>query len=191
MMIAGGLGWRTLACDLGHWRDPWEDLSEGQGWMIGVVLLVTNGVVLLSRACTVHSSHLPTGKTVTRQPEVAGQWSCMTPRSMRPEIINHVTEKAWSFSWYSGDQLWQRMLILNARHWRDTPVHFSRRIVIMSEDQTMCSCDYRFCCEFVDWITGCDDYLQESRVAHELECRVVITSCSRRRETRGIESRGS
>ena len=35
----------------------------------------------------------------------------------------------------------------------------------------------------VGWVTGCDDFLYESRVAHELEYRVVITSCARQRET--------
>ena len=71
-----------------------EDLIEGQSWTIGVVLLVTIGVVLLSGACIVHDSHLPTGRTVTREPEVARQPSCMTPRSMRAEIMNHVKERA-------------------------------------------------------------------------------------------------
>ena len=66
-----------------------EDLSEGQSWMIGVGLLVTIGVVLLSCACIVCYSHLPTGRIVTREPEVARQPSCMTLRSMRAETINH------------------------------------------------------------------------------------------------------
>ena len=38
--------------------------------------------------------------------------------------------------------------MLNAQYCRDTLVHLLRRIAIMSEDQTMCSCDYRVCCEF-------------------------------------------
>ena len=50
--------------------------------MIGVVLLVTDGVTLLSSACVVHSSHLPTGRMVTREPEVARQPSCVTLRNM-------------------------------------------------------------------------------------------------------------
>ena len=59
-----------------------EDLIEGQSWMIGVVSLVTVGVVLLCCARTVHSSHLPTGGQVTREPEGARQPGCMNPRSM-------------------------------------------------------------------------------------------------------------
>ena len=37
-----------------------EDLIDGQSWTIGVVLLVTVGVVLLSCACIVCYPHLPT-----------------------------------------------------------------------------------------------------------------------------------
>ena len=33
--------------------------------------------------------------------------------------------------------------------------------------QTKCICNSRFCCEFVGWVAGCDDYLCESRVVHE------------------------
>ena len=69
-------------------------------------------------------------------------------------------------SWYFGDQLWQ-LMVLDTQSFRETLVQFSRRIAIMSEDQTMCSCNYRVCCEVVDWITGCDDYLYESRVAQK------------------------
>ena len=83
MLVVSGTGARSLG----------KDLSEGQSWTIGVVLLVTVGVVLLSCACIVHYSHLPTGSIVTREPEVARQPSCMTPRSMRAEIINHVRER--------------------------------------------------------------------------------------------------
>ena len=132
----GSLGWRNVACGFGHWG---EDLIEGLSWTIGVVLLDTFGVILLSCACIVHSSHLPTGRTATREPEVARQPSCMTLRSMRPEIINHVKERTWSLSWYCGDQLWQLMVMLSARCCRDTLVQFLRRIAIMSVDQTMCS----------------------------------------------------
>ena len=96
MMIAGAWAGEQLHVISGSGVIIGEDLREGQGWLIGVVLLVTLGVILLSCACTVHSSHLPTGRTVTREPEVARHWSCMTPRSMRPEIINHVKEKTWS-----------------------------------------------------------------------------------------------
>ena len=73
-----------------------EDLLEGHSWTMGVVLLVTVGVGLLSCVCAVFDPHLPTGNVhVTREPEVASQPSGMTSRSMRNEIINHlnVTKK--------------------------------------------------------------------------------------------------
>ena len=89
---------------------------------------------------------------MTGKPEVARQPTSMTPRSMRAEIINHVKEKSRGLSWYSGDQLWQLMLMLNARYCRDALVHLLRRIAIMSEDQTMSSCEYRVDCEFFDWV---------------------------------------
>ena len=117
-----------------------EDLIEGQSWTIGVVLLVTAGVVLLSCACFVHYSHLPTVRTVTRKPEVARQPSCMTPRSMRAEIIDHVKER------------------------QDSLVQFLRRIATMSEDQVKCIYNSRVCGEFFDWVTSCDDYLYESKL---------------------------
>ena len=80
---------------------------------MGVVLLVTVGVVLLSCACVVCDPHLPTGNVhVTREPEVAPQLSCMSPRTRRD--IDHVKERTWILSWYSGDQLWQLMM-LNTR----------------------------------------------------------------------------
>ena len=63
---------------------------------MGVVLLVTFGVGLLSCVCAVFDPHLPTGNVhVTREPEVAWQASGMTLRGMRGEIINHssVTER--------------------------------------------------------------------------------------------------
>ena len=101
-----------------------EDLIEGQSWTIGVVLLVTVGVVLLSCACFVHYSHLPTGRTVTREPEVARQPCCMTPRSMRAEIMNHVKERQGSL------------------------VQLLRRIATMSEDQVKCIYNSRVCGEF-------------------------------------------
>ncbi len=69
-----------------------EDLIDGQSWTIGVVLLVTVGVVLLSCACIVCYPHVPTGRIVTRKPEVARQPSCMTLRSVRAETINHKRE---------------------------------------------------------------------------------------------------
>ena len=159
-----------------------EDLFEGQNWTMGVVLLVTVGVVLLSCACIVCDSHLRTGN-VTREPEVAKQLSCMSPRSMRAHDIDHVKERTWILSRYSGGQLLQLMM-LNTRSFCEN----LRHIATMSEDQAKCICNSRVCCEFVGWVTGCDDNLNESRVAHELEYRVVITSCARQRETRVVRS---
>ena len=91
-----------------------EDLIEGQSWTIGVVLLVTVGVVLPGCACIVCYSHLPTEGYATREPEVAEQQSVMSPRSMRADNIDHVKERTWILSWCSGDQLWQLMM-LNTR----------------------------------------------------------------------------
>ena len=143
-----------------------EDLCEGHSWTMGVALLVTVGVVLLSCACAVLDPHLPTGNVhVTREPEVARQQSCTTLRSMRTDIINHVNGRTWSLSWYSEDQLWQLMVMLNARYCRrDTLVQLLRRIAIMSENQTMCSGDDRVWGEFFDCVTGGDGYLYESKL---------------------------
>ena len=49
-----------------------EDLIVVHSWTMGVVLLVTVGVGLLSCACAVFDPHLPTGNVhVTREAEVA------------------------------------------------------------------------------------------------------------------------
>ena len=49
-----------------------EDLIEGHSSTMGVVLLVTVGVGLLSCVCAVFDPHLPYGNVhVTREPEVA------------------------------------------------------------------------------------------------------------------------
>ena len=94
--------------------------------------------------CAVFDPHLPTGNVhVTREPEVAWQPRGMTLRSMRNETINHAKEKTCSLSWYSGDQLWQLIEMLNARYGRYTLVQLLRRIAIMSENQTRCSGDDR------------------------------------------------
>ena len=57
---------------------------------MGVVSFVTVGVVLLDCAGIVRSGHLPTGRTVTGEPEVAMQPSRLTLRRMRAKIIDHV-----------------------------------------------------------------------------------------------------
>ena len=96
MMIAGAWAKDQLLVVSGTGVIIGEDLSLAQSWTIGVVLLVTVGVVLLSCACVVGCSHLPTGRTVIREPEVEWLPSCMTLRSMRAEIINHVRENVES-----------------------------------------------------------------------------------------------
>ena len=142
-----------------------EDLFESHSWTTGVALPTKVGVGLLCCVCAVFNPDLPTGSVqVTREPEVARQPSGMTLRSMRNEIINHVREKMWSLSWYSGDQLWQLMEMLNAQYCRNALVHLLRRIAIMSENQTRCSGDDRVQSEFFDGVTGGDDYLYESKL---------------------------
>ena len=69
---------------------------------------------------------------VSREPEVARQSSGMTLRSMRVEIINHVKERTWSLSWYSGDQLWQLMVMLNARYCRAAQVPCAAAIIVFA-----------------------------------------------------------
>ena len=73
-----------------------EDLIEGQTWTMGVVLLVTVGVVLLGCACAVFDPHLPTGNVhVTREPAFAKQWSSVSPRAMQEDDLDHVNERKW------------------------------------------------------------------------------------------------
>ena len=124
MMFTGAWAGKQLPAVSGTGVMIGEDLIESQSWTIGVVLLVTVGMVLLSCACIVRYSFLPTGKTATREPEVARQPSCVTPRSMRAEIINHVKER------------------------QDSLVQFLRRIATMSEDQVKCIHTSRVCGEF-------------------------------------------
>ena len=66
-----------------------EDLSEGQSWAMGVVLLVTVGLVLLGCARAVFDPHLPLGNAhVTREPAIAKQWS-MSTRAMQDDDPGH------------------------------------------------------------------------------------------------------
>ena len=64
----------------------------------------------------------------------------MTLRSMRAEIINHVKER------------------------QDSLEQLLRRSATMSEDQVKCTYNSRVCGEVFDWVTGCDDYLYESKL---------------------------
>ena len=100
-------------------------VTIGESWLMDVMLLVTVGLVLLSCACTVFVKHPPTRDAhVMKEPVIAKQESCMTLRSMRDETINHVEERTWSLSPYSGDQMWQLMEVLEVRFCRDTLLQF-------------------------------------------------------------------
>ena len=78
---------------------------------MGVVLLFTVGVVLISCACAVSVLHLPTGIVhVTREPVIAKQGSCMSPRTMQNDSLDHVKERTWILSRHSGNQLGQLMV---------------------------------------------------------------------------------
>ena len=70
-----------------------EDPIEGQSWLVGVVLLATVEVVLFGCARAVFYPHMPTGKNVhvTREPAIAKQWRCMSPRAMHDDDLDHLT----------------------------------------------------------------------------------------------------
>ena len=68
MMIVGAWAGEQLPVVLGVGVIIGEDLFEGHCWTMGVVLLVTVGVGLLSFVCAVFDPHLPTGNVhVTRE----------------------------------------------------------------------------------------------------------------------------
>ena len=141
-----------------------EGPFEGHSWTMGVVLLVTVEVGLLSCVCPVFDPHLPTGNVhVTREQEVVPQPSGMALRNMRTKIINHAKERTRSLSWFSGDQVWQ-LVEMNARYCRDTLVQFLRHVASTSENQTRCSCDHRVWAAFFDSVTGSDDYWYDSKL---------------------------
>ena len=165
MMIVGAWAGEQLLVVSGTGVVTGEDLFEGHSWTMGVALRVTVGVGLLCCVCAASEPHLPTGNVhVIREPEVARQPRGITLRSMRNDTINHVREKIWSPSRYSGDQLGQLMKMLNAQYGRDTLVQLLRRIAIMSGNQTRCSGDDLVWSEFFDWVTGGDDYSYESKL---------------------------
>ena len=71
-MIVGAWAGEQLLVFSGTGVTIGEDLIVVHSWTMGVVLLVTVGVGLLSCACAVFDPHLPTGNVhVTREPEVA------------------------------------------------------------------------------------------------------------------------
>ena len=110
-----------------------EDLSECHSWKKGVVLLVTVGVVLLSCARAVFLIH--TCVHVTREPAIAKQRSCMSSRTMQNDVLDHVNERTWILSWYSGDQLWQ-LMVLNTRSLCGKLVQFLRHVASTNENPT-------------------------------------------------------
>ena len=73
MMMVGAWAGEQLLVISGTGVTIGEDLFEGQSWTMGVVLLLTVGVVFLSCAGVVRDKHLPTGRAVTGEPEVAMQ----------------------------------------------------------------------------------------------------------------------
>ena len=114
-----------------------EDLIEGQSWTMGVVLLVTVGVELLSCATALFYPHLPTGNVqVTREPAIARQWKCMSPRAMQDDDFDHLivtlrdVDSLTVFWKSAGGQL----------------VQFLRHVAIMSENQTDVCCRLPWVC---------------------------------------------
>ena len=90
MLFAGAWAGEQLLVVSGTGVLIGEDLIEGQSWTMGVVLLVTVGVVPLSCVFAVFVSHLPTGSVhVTREPAIAKQCS-MSPRAMRDDDLDHL-----------------------------------------------------------------------------------------------------
>ena len=88
MMIVEVWAGEQLPVDSGTGVITGEDLIEGHSWKMGVVLLDTVGVGLLSCVGAVFDLQLPTGNVhVTGEPEVARQPRGMTLRSMRFKII--------------------------------------------------------------------------------------------------------
>ena len=79
-----------------------EDLSEGQSWAMGVVLLVTVGLVLLGCARAVFDPHLPLGNAhVTREPAIAKQWS-MSTRAMHNSNVTQRDVDSLTVFWKSA-----------------------------------------------------------------------------------------
>ena len=162
-----------MAYDFGHWSDHWGGPEQGS-WTMGVVLLETVGVGLLSCVCAIFDQHLSIGNVhVTGEPEVARQPRGMTLRSMRIKIINRPKEKMWSLSRYSGDQL-KQLMISNKRSSCGKLVQLLRYNAIMSENQiNVCPIlvlSWNSIGLQVAMTTGTNPKL---RVAHELECQVV------------------
>ena len=150
-----------------------EDLIEGQSWTMGVVLLITVGVVLLYCVFAVIVSHMPTGNVLVTA--IAKQRGCLILRTMQDDDLDHlnVTARTWILSWYSGDQL-RQLMMSNTRSLCGKLVQFLRHIVIMSENQINA-----WPILVLSWVsvgvqvamTTCTN--PELQVAHELKYRVV------------------
>ena len=89
-VICRGLGLRTVAWEgSGTKVIIGKDLIEGQSWTMGVALLVTAGVVLLSCPRAVFDPHLPTGSVhLTREPAISKEWECLGPRAMQDDDLD-------------------------------------------------------------------------------------------------------
>ena len=161
----GGLGWRTVASGfdhrIGHWRGLIREsqLDDGccvshQSW---------SGTALLCVCCI--QSALENGKCTSDERTRSGTTAKRHDFEKHAKRDHqHAREKTWRLSWYSGDQLWQLMEMLNAQCCRNALVQLLRRIAIMSENQTRCSGDDGVQSEFFDGVTGGDDYLYESKL---------------------------
>ena len=135
MLFAGAWAGELLLVVSGTEEIIGEDPIEGQSWLMGVVLLVTVGVVLLSCVFAVFNPHLPTGNVhVAREPTIAKQWN-MSPRAMQDDDLDHLntTESTWILSWYSGNQV-RQMMVSNTRRLFGKLAQFLRCITIMSEN---------------------------------------------------------
>ena len=140
-----------------------EDLMEGQSWTMGVVLLVTVGVILPSCARAVFDPDLPTGNVhETREPAIAKQRSCTSRRAMQDDDLDHlnVTER-------DVDSL---MVFWRSAEAADGVEHvefvwgswYSSCGTLQARMRTRPTFALFSCClEFFDWVTGGDDYWYE------------------------------
>ena len=94
MLIVGASAGEQLSVVSGIGVTIGEDLFEGRSWTMGVVLLVTVGVGLLSCLCTVFDPHLPTGNVhVTREPG----------RDTLVQLLRRIAIMSENQTRYSGD----------------------------------------------------------------------------------------
>ena len=100
----------------------------------------------------------------------------MSPRALQDDDLDHVNERKWILSWYSGNQLGQLRSLCGKL------VQFLRNIAIMSGNPTDVCCNSPVCRGFVAWTASGDDYLYHPKlqVTHEWECQLVKPSCARK-----------